>query len=64
MAVETDDKKRVALVQQFDRLATNDAPMLPMVDLDSVTIARADVRNHSLTADFMGESWAEVWLDR
>jgi peptide/nickel transport system substrate-binding protein len=64
MAVETDDKKRVALVQQFDKLATNDAPMLPMVDLDSVTIARADVRNHSLTADFMGESWAEVWLDR
>jgi peptide/nickel transport system substrate-binding protein len=38
--------------------------MLPMVDLDSVTIARTDVRNHSLTADFMGESWAEVWLDR
>jgi peptide/nickel transport system substrate-binding protein len=64
MAVETDDRKRVALVQQFDKLATNDAPVLPMVDLDSVTIARADVRNHSLTADFMGESWAEVWLDR
>jgi peptide/nickel transport system substrate-binding protein len=64
MAVETDEKQRVGLVHQFDQLATSDAPLLPMVDLDPVTIVRADVRNHSLTADFMGESWAEVWLDR
>jgi peptide/nickel transport system substrate-binding protein len=64
MAVETDDKKRIELVHQFDQVIATDVPMLPMVDLDSVTIARTDVRNHSLTADFMGESWAEVWLDR
>ncbi|KZD22225.1 twin-arginine translocation pathway signal protein [Tardiphaga robiniae] len=64
MAIETDEKKRVSLVHEFDKLAAIDAPILPMVDLEPVTIARADVRNHSLTADFMGESWAEVWLDR
>jgi len=64
MAVETDEKKRIALVKDFDQLVTTDAPLLPMVDLEPVTIARADVRNHSLTADFMNESWAEVWLDR
>ena len=64
MAIETDEKKRVSLVQEFDKLAASDAPVLPMVDLEPVTIARSDVRDHSLTADFMGESWAEVWLDR
>lgn len=64
MAVETDDTKRIGLAREFDKLAAIDAPLLPMVDLEPVTIARADVRNHSLTADFMGESWAEVWLDR
>jgi peptide/nickel transport system substrate-binding protein len=64
MAVETDERQRVGLVHEFDQLATSDAPLLPMVDLDPVTIVRAEVRNHSLTADFMGESWAEVWLDR
>jgi peptide/nickel transport system substrate-binding protein len=64
MAIETDEPKRAALVKEFDQLATSEAPLLPMVDLDPVTIARTDVRNHSLTADFMGESWAEVWLDR
>lgn len=64
MAVETDEPKRVALAKDFDRLATSEAPLLPMVDLEPVTIARSDVRNHSATADFMGESWAELWLDR
>jgi peptide/nickel transport system substrate-binding protein len=64
MAVETDEPKRIALAKEFDQLVTAEAPLLPMVDLEPVTIARADVRNHSLTADFMGESWAEVWLDR
>ncbi|HMK80253.1 MAG TPA: ABC transporter substrate-binding protein [Xanthobacteraceae bacterium] len=64
IAVETDDKKRVALVHAFNQLVTTEAPILPIVDLEPVTIARADVRNHSITADFMGESWADVWLDR
>ena len=64
MTVETDETKRIALARDFDRLATLEAPMLPMVDLEPVTIVRSDVRNHSTTADFMGESWAELWLDR
>jgi peptide/nickel transport system substrate-binding protein len=64
MTVETEEPKRIALAKDFDRLASIEAPILPMVDLEPVTIARADVRNHSTTADFMGESWAEIWLDR
>jgi peptide/nickel transport system substrate-binding protein len=64
MTVETDNPKRIALGKEFDKLAAIEAPLLPMVDLEPVTIVRSDVRNHSTTADFMGESWAEVWLDR
>jgi peptide/nickel transport system substrate-binding protein len=64
MTVETDEPKRIALVREFDRMVAIEAPLLPMVDLEPVTIVRADVRNHSTTADFMGESWAEIWLDR
>jgi peptide/nickel transport system substrate-binding protein len=64
MAVETDETKRIALAKDFDRLAAIEAPILPMVDLDPVTIVRADVRNHSTTADFMGDSWSDIWLDR
>jgi len=64
MAVETDEPKRIALAKDFDRFASIEAPILPMVDLEPVTIVRSDVRNHSTTADFMGEGWAEIWLDR
>jgi peptide/nickel transport system substrate-binding protein len=64
MTVETDEPKRIALAKDFDRLASSEAPLLLLVDLEPVTIARYDVRNHSTTADFMGESWAELWLDR
>ena len=64
MAIETDEPKRIALAKEFDRLASSEAPLLPMVDLDPVTIVRSDVRNHSTSADFMGESWSDMWLDR
>ncbi len=64
MTVETDEPKRIALAKDFDRLASSEAPLLPMVDLDPVTIVRSDVRNHSTSADFMGESWSDMWLDR
>ncbi|MDF3810643.1 ABC transporter substrate-binding protein [Rhodopseudomonas sp. BAL398] len=64
MTVETDEAKRIELAHAFDSLAATDIPILPMVDLEPVTIARSDVRNHSTAADFMGDSWSGVWLDR
>lgn len=64
IARETDPERRVGLVHTFDKLVTTEAPILPLVDLEPVTIARADVRDHSLAADFMGESWSGVWLAR
>jgi len=64
LSVETDPAKRVQLAHAFSRLIATDVPLLPMVDLEPVTIARADVRNHSNAPDYMGESWADLWLDR
>src|SRR5260370_1676930 len=62
MTVETDETKRIALAKDFDRLPTIEAPVLPMVDLEPGTIAHADVRNHSTTADFIDDSLAAIWL--
>lgn len=64
MAVETDDKKRIALAHEFDRLVTIDAPILPMVDLTPVTMVRSDVHGHTTAANVLGDNWAGVWLDR
>lgn len=64
LSVETDPAKRVALAHDFSRLVSTEAPLLPLVDLEPVTIARKDVQNHSNAADYMGETWADIWLDR
>jgi peptide/nickel transport system substrate-binding protein len=61
---EVDDKKRVALAHEFFRIATTDLPLTALVDIESVTIARSDVRNHSNLSDYLGESWSDIWLDR
>lgn len=64
LAVETDAAKRVALARQFQALIARDLPITSLVELTPVTIARADVRNHSNNADYLGESWSDIWLDR
>jgi peptide/nickel transport system substrate-binding protein len=61
---EVDDKKRVSLAHEFLRIVTTDLPLTALVDIESVTIARSDVRNHSNLADYLGESWSDIWLDR
>lgn len=64
MTVETDPAKRLELVHSFSQFVAKEAPLLPMVDLEPVTIARSDVRSHSTAADYLGDSWADIWLDR
>ena len=64
LATETDPKRRVSLAHQFQQVLARDLPITSMVELTPVTIARADVRNHSNSADYLGESWSDIWLDR
>lgn len=64
LTTEVDPKKRVALAHDFQKIAATDLPMTALVDIETVTLARADVRNHSNLADYLGESWSDIWLDR
>lgn len=64
LATTTDPAARVTLAHDFQKWTAKNLPITSTVDINSVTIARADVRNHSEDADFMGESWSSVWLDR
>ena len=64
LATETDPKKRVTLAHRYQQIVVKDLPISAMVELAPVTLARADVRNHSNAADYLGESWADIWLDR
>jgi peptide/nickel transport system substrate-binding protein len=60
--VETDPAQRRQLVAEFQQIVTRDAPLLPLVELDTITLAGIRVRNHSNAPDFAAASWHDVWL--
>ncbi len=64
LTTQTDPKRRVALAHEFQRILSTDLPLTSLVDIESVTVARSDVRNHSNLADYLGEGWSDIWLDR
>jgi peptide/nickel transport system substrate-binding protein len=60
--VETDSGRRKDLVIEFQKIITRDAPLLPLVELDTITLASTRVRNHSNDPDFAAASWHDIWL--
>ena len=60
--VETDPAKRKALVVEFQKLITQEAPLLPLVELESITLASTKVQNHSNDPNFLAASWGDLWL--
>jgi peptide/nickel transport system substrate-binding protein len=60
--VETDPAKRKEMVVEFQKIITHEAPNLPLVELESITIASTKVQNHSNDPDYLADSWANIWL--
>lgn len=60
--VETDVAKRKALVGEFQKFTTREATNLPLVELESITVASTKVQNHSTDPNFLADSWAGLWL--
>jgi peptide/nickel transport system substrate-binding protein len=60
--VETDPAKRKALVAEFQKIATVECADLPLVELESITLASTRVRNHSNDPAFPAASWHDIWL--
>lgn len=60
--VETDPDKRKALVVEFQKIATLECSNLPLVEIDSITVASTRVRNHSNDPAYPAASWHDIWL--
>jgi peptide/nickel transport system substrate-binding protein len=60
--VETDPEQRKALVAEFQRLAIAEAPVLPLVELETMTLASVRVQNHSNDPNWLAASWHDIWL--
>ena len=60
--VETDPAKRKALVVEFQKITTVEAALLPLLELESITLASTKVQNHSNDPNFLAASWYDIWL--
>jgi peptide/nickel transport system substrate-binding protein len=60
--VEIDPAKRKALVVEFQKITTREAPNLPLLELETITLASAKVQNHSNDPNYLGASWHDIWL--
>ena len=60
--VEIDPAKRKALVVEFQKITTREAPNLPLLELETITLASAKVQNHSNDPNYLAASWHDIWL--
>jgi peptide/nickel transport system substrate-binding protein len=63
-ASEVDAAKRKQDYLEFQRLAMTDLPVLPLVAVDSVTVANKKVHNHSIDAHGTFGNFADVYLSK
>jgi peptide/nickel transport system substrate-binding protein len=61
-ASEPDPAKRALLFREFQALAMTDLPVLPVVELTTVTIANKRVRNHTTGPEGTRSNFSDVWL--
>jgi peptide/nickel transport system substrate-binding protein len=60
--VETGPAVRRSLVVDFQKRVAEEACNLPLVELDTVTIAGAKVQNHSNDPNYLAANWHDIWL--
>ncbi|QGZ65786.1 ABC transporter substrate-binding protein [Paraburkholderia acidisoli] len=62
LSTETNPEKRKQLAHDFARLASTDVPIVPLVEMQSFTLARANLRGFTTSANVQGDSLGTAWL--
>ena len=63
LMTETNPKARQKLAADFAKLASTDVPIVPLVEMESFTLAGKKVRNVTRGANVQGESLDDAWID-
>jgi peptide/nickel transport system substrate-binding protein len=63
-AVELDFDKRYALYKKFQQIVMEDLPTIPVNSVDTLTISRTEVKDHTTGAIGGFGTMAQAWLDR
>jgi peptide/nickel transport system substrate-binding protein len=61
-AIAADEAERVRLYREFQRLAADDLPLIPVAEFTFVTVARDRVRNVADNPRWATSHWADTWL--
>lgn len=64
LSTETQPAKRKQIAHAFARIVATEVPLVPLVEIEPYTVAHKKVRGHSNSANFMGETWGDVWIAR
>lgn len=62
-SVELDQKKRYQMYKDFQRIAMEDLPVIPINSVDTLTISSTKVKDHTTGALGGFGSMAQAWLD-
>jgi peptide/nickel transport system substrate-binding protein len=62
--VEHDLKKRRAALVRWQQLASEELPVLDLFEPKFFTLASKRVQNHTVSAEGMYSSFAQVWLKK
>ena len=62
LSTEARPDVRRTLAHQFAQLASTDVPLVPLVEMQSYTIAATKVRDFTTSANVQGDSLNNVWL--
>ncbi|KAF1023674.1 MAG: Oligopeptide-binding protein AppA [Paracidovorax wautersii] len=63
-AVEPDPARRRELFVQFQRIVDEDLPVVNLVAFQPVTLYHRKVRGHTVGANGVNDSFADLWLER
>ena len=61
-ATEVDPAARVVLYNEFQRIAAEDLPIIPLVEFTFTTVANDRVQNVANNPRWATSSWADTWL--
>jgi len=48
-------------VVEFQKLATLEASNLPLLELETITVASSKVQNHSNDPNYLAATWYDIW---
>ena len=62
-AVENDEERRAELYREVQQILVEDLPVIWLLEMEFPTIVNTRVRNHTMSAGGVADTFADTWID-